>query len=207
MKFRTFLKAPFYAAANVCWLGFLLAASCDTGPEQRNTAQDRLEVAIDTLDRTAKNIESSGDLSPQQQTMITRYRTAVAELEGQDATRLSPTLVLASLHVGSDGNPEKLLLQWVENGFDVSGFHVRGADGNEVEFPQLFRWTQDDRDWYAATSFRDQWVFFEDPGDEDSRVFIDPEDWKIGGEISIGLISDDGDRMEDEEAIIIGESG
>jgi hypothetical protein len=107
-------------------------------------------------------------LSPGQRYLLTSYRRAVDDLDNpfyRDPS--APVAVSAIVSNRQHRADSMLMIEWIEPGYSVSGIYVEDKQGNRLAYaPDLFHWTDTEREWFAGTDRRDYNVLvaFDDQG-------------------------------------------
>jgi len=128
------------------WLG-----SC----QRRRSAADPVQSARSELERMVLNMESSPNGTDIQRRLIKAMNEAVSELNDKSAANLSEPLPVVAIFGALDRvkGGFSLSIEWVDPGVDATGIFVLPANGDELVFDHVIKWTPADLDTFQANAY------------------------------------------------------
>jgi hypothetical protein len=157
----------FIAAGVVCALLIAL------GLFYRSRVARRAEAVRATRDVLESRIAAmlsppDANLNPGQRYLLTSYRRAVDDLDNPFYRDPSASIAVSAILSNRQHRADSMLMiEWIEPGYSVSGIYVEDSQGNRLAYaPDLFHWTDAEREWFAGTDRRDYNVLvtFDDQG-------------------------------------------
>lgn len=156
----------------------ILLVTCFLSCEKKiGDSKKKLQVGLQGVQTIRDNIAPKTDVDPLLRYLSDRYDHTLSVFGDGKTLDGKPHLISATIYfkVVENGVAPSLRIEWLEEGFDVSGIRIV-SENTTVDYPNAFVWGGDDKKWFASTAWRDTWLAIVNAPDTVWKG--DPTDWK-----------------------------